>query len=1424
MFFGSAYVTDSARAIGRGMLVLESGAIASTSATPNKPATTLIRYSIQPDGLKFYSPVASHNGSTPPQSWFDLLPTLTASGVVKTDFKVAAGHLSLVSLPASPQAAFYEVALQVSGRDVTLSVTHSAVFSERENVAFKALNIAFTESKGSQSLQVSGQLTLSLLGQDINLMPVLSEAGALIFCPTQPQSLEIASFGQLSIAQLSVGTDDDRWAELQALYTFDSPSGNVFLDSAGQSTGIALAGTVERVRGGISVSNSGPTSGPTSGSNSGLKSEPTSDVGITRLVNACKASNAITIAAWVKPTQALTKQSKRPARIVSLSKDLGERNFTLGQDIDEKGNNRYSVRLRSHKGYSIINWLLQNSWPFIRTLISLIARLLSNLFNLANPCNGTPAVVSEPFLLPQDQLSYVVFTRDRTGTGKIYINGVDRTDVAASADLMGAFGQWADSADFSLVLGNEVTGDRPWQGEFYEVAIYSRALSADEVLRTYYPDIQLEATLTLNRLPVPLNEPLRVTLSNTFADGAQIKVTQQATQQALKITPSLVLDEIDLEWRGTPTSAGNLVGSINATLWDNLLTLDTLLTADKLALSLPNAQRRSLLLKDAGSLTSKITTTNKPENSPPSSHLLGKIELTQLSLRVDRSENNPDWAFETDGKVTFATIPQPLKGPFSVDLLIESGKLWFGISPSKSLIEPLKLADGLSFASADLRFAREVASEVAGEVASELASESGRWQVQVDERGDRNGLHLPLFSKNLNLAAELLQTSAGKVLALTWTESTNGLTLMPLSQQLGKLNLLNFSLHSNPTGDPSRWHLVMDGEVPLGVDDSNSGELIPGAVLIFSTEAGEIVGVDSKPVQQPTKLQGKSSLRSLNESLFAGDLQSLDNSFLLTGRFDLFPNWSALQANAEADIKILADGQMQAQSPAEVSLPDFALIEPLLKLADGRLTLSGGWLGEAVVFTALQRANQTVWQGRTDLEIPFSLALGPIHDPRSGVKLVDRIQICQTPNCRQIMRAQVDIELSSAGFLARVNSGFTWQDERFIETAITVAEFSLFEPPATRNHLLGSIIEQVKAQADELFGHDFKPTYGYFFAISEGKPVVYLGDRTHPFDRALPPTVLPKVFKADTAVEVESFRLQQTAEGCCLSLDPRGRSPLALKASYLAFLQKLEAAPIEPGALTLVQSRIAERLPITLDSLLFYYYGLDADGKQINLQAGMRLRVDYQSYQFVHPADKTANSGFVGSGTAYYSLTSSGDEENFNTLSFDAFLSQIQPYVNTDIAKVGAGGSLDTFQAGYQHPYMRLIYPSQLASSQGALIPEQAAALVGATSLTALDQGMNVSTFYFRGRAAVVPEIAVVLQGKPLFIPIGTTLQQLMEQTLSVPSALPGKSLSASTGRPRLSRVVHDGVDNAPNYEFINLEEMVPIFDLPLVKGDRIDL
>jgi len=58
---------------------------------------------------------------------------------------------------------------------------------------------------------------------------------------------------------------------------------------------------------------------------------------------------------------------------------------------------------------------------------------------------------------------------------RLYVDGA----LAAEGERPGDFGTW--SPDYPLLVGNENTDDRQWNGVIHLAAVYSRALQPDEV-------------------------------------------------------------------------------------------------------------------------------------------------------------------------------------------------------------------------------------------------------------------------------------------------------------------------------------------------------------------------------------------------------------------------------------------------------------------------------------------------------------------------------------------------------------------------------------------------------------------------------------------------------------------------------------------------------------------------------------------------------------------------------------------------------------------------------------------------------------------------------------------------------------------------------------------------------------------------------
>jgi hypothetical protein len=208
-----------------------------------------------------------------------------------------------------------------------------------------------------------------------------------------------------------------------ALWEFKTGRGTIAYDTSGvePALNLNLSGDVQWVGGwGINV-RSGKAQGSTSASR--------------KLHDLIKATGEYTIEAWVAPGNVAQEDS----RIVSYSGGTTTRNFMLGQT------------LYSYDFYNRSSSTNQNGDPKLTT-----------------------AAADEDL---QATLQHVVATFDPVRGRRIYVNGEYTGDADPSSG--GTISDWDDT--FAFVLGNEVSGDRQFQGVFRLVAVYNRALTEPQI-------------------------------------------------------------------------------------------------------------------------------------------------------------------------------------------------------------------------------------------------------------------------------------------------------------------------------------------------------------------------------------------------------------------------------------------------------------------------------------------------------------------------------------------------------------------------------------------------------------------------------------------------------------------------------------------------------------------------------------------------------------------------------------------------------------------------------------------------------------------------------------------------------------------------------------------------------------------------------
>jgi hypothetical protein len=154
-------------------------------------------------------------------------------------------------------------------------------------------------------------------------------------------------------------------------------------------------------------------------------------------------SGAITIEAWITPQN--LDVNGGPARIVTMSVDPSNRNFTLGQNLET-----YQARFRTTTAGNNGSTIRRETDGGVDTL-----------------------------------LQHVVYTRDPSGDAFIYLDGEESPLLAnaqSSDPITGDATNWNDNYDFAI--GNELSwtdpAERDFLGDFHMVAIYGRALTGEE--------------------------------------------------------------------------------------------------------------------------------------------------------------------------------------------------------------------------------------------------------------------------------------------------------------------------------------------------------------------------------------------------------------------------------------------------------------------------------------------------------------------------------------------------------------------------------------------------------------------------------------------------------------------------------------------------------------------------------------------------------------------------------------------------------------------------------------------------------------------------------------------------------------------------------------------------------------------------------
>ena len=239
---------------------------------------------------------------------------------------------------------------------------------------------------------------------------------------------ELVTSKALRIVDGTIASGGNRYESAQiALWEFKTGTGGTAFDTSGVEPAIDLqfSGDVQWFGGwGVTI-NDGKLQGSTTASR--------------KLHDMILATGEYTVEAWVIPSNVAQEE----ARIVSYSAGLDSRNFTLQQTL-------YNYDYLQRTSETDAN---------------------------GNPQLSTP----DDDEVLQATLQHVVVTSSPVDGRAIYVNG----EVVSTPDVQapGSLADWDDT--FALVLGNEVSSDRLWQGTLRMVAVHNRVLTPAQVFQNF---------------------------------------------------------------------------------------------------------------------------------------------------------------------------------------------------------------------------------------------------------------------------------------------------------------------------------------------------------------------------------------------------------------------------------------------------------------------------------------------------------------------------------------------------------------------------------------------------------------------------------------------------------------------------------------------------------------------------------------------------------------------------------------------------------------------------------------------------------------------------------------------------------------------------------------------------------------------------
>jgi hypothetical protein len=243
----------------------------------------------------------------------------------------------------------------------------------------------------------------------------------------------------------------------------------------------------------------------------------------SKLHDLITATGEYSIEAWVAPAN-VTQEG--PARIISYSGGTETRNFTLGQTLYN-----YDFLHRS---------------------------------STTDPNGMPPLSTPDDDEILQATLQHVVATFDGNSGRQLYVDGqlIDVQDEQSP----GTLGEWDDT--FALVIGNEVSSNRLWQGTVRLAAIHDRALTPEQIQQNFEVDVGQKFFLLFNisaHIDVP--ESYVVFAVSQFDDYSYLfEAPFFASLDRTADPQNIPLEGMRIGLNGQEVSVGQAYANLNTTL------------------------------------------------------------------------------------------------------------------------------------------------------------------------------------------------------------------------------------------------------------------------------------------------------------------------------------------------------------------------------------------------------------------------------------------------------------------------------------------------------------------------------------------------------------------------------------------------------------------------------------------------------------------------------------------------------------------------------------------------------------------------------------------------------------------------------------------------------------------------------------------